>query len=192
MEIMKETETQMRVTYLDFERQAAKHSCLTLLTVQRAEAEQAHPVKDSATRWHLKASLSRVVGCGGTGQCQHCSREGLKCLWGELQIWGACTGFAEKSKGGSGNKKPQQPSPEETADPNFGSELHLQNKLSDSQKTIAASYGKLELGLEFEILGTNFDIRKKGNIQISCCCSGVQFSLLGHKFKCFFINNSSG
>lgn len=54
-----------------------------------------------------KQVLVLFVGCGGTGQCQHCSREGLKCLWGELQIRGAWTGFAEKSEGGSGNKKPQ-------------------------------------------------------------------------------------
>lgn len=43
----------------------------------QAEAKQADPVKESATRWHFKAaSLSPAVDRGGTGQCQQCSLRG--------------------------------------------------------------------------------------------------------------------
>lgn len=120
----------------------------------RAATQWSDPVKESATRWHLKAILSPVVDWRETGHCQHCTCEGLKCRWGELRdsqsVWSEYTGFAEKRKGEGGNKKLQQPSPEDIADPNFGSELHLQNKLSYSQKTSAASCEKLELGLELK------------------------------------------
>lgn len=64
------------------------------------------PVKESATRWHLKASLSPVVDWGETGHCQQCTCEGLKCLWGELRdsqsVWSEYNGFAEKRKGEGG------------------------------------------------------------------------------------------
>lgn len=66
---------------LDFEHQAAQLKLPQRVTVSGAAAQWADPFKESATRWHFKASLSPVVDCCDTGHCDHCSCEGLKCLW---------------------------------------------------------------------------------------------------------------